>query len=235
MSFIGNIFHIILYQPLLNALVFLYDYIPGKDFGIAIILLTVCIRLLLHPLSAKAFQAQKTMAQLQPKMKAIQEEFKGNKDETQRRLLELYQKEKFNPLSAFVPIFLQFPVLFAIYGVFRGGFGAAQFAQLYPFVHNPIFVNHTFLGIVDLSSKSLVVAVLAGVFQFIQTKQVANLGKDKTAKQPASSAIQSQMMYAFPLFTIFLVSQFPAALGLYWIATSVFSIAQQWYLIKKSS
>lgn len=235
MSFFYDIFHVILYQPLLNALVFLYDYVPGKDFGVAIILLTVVLRLALYPLSAKAFLAQKTLSELQPKMQEIQEKFKGSKDEISRRLLELYKKEKFNPLSAFLPMLLQFPLLIALYQVFRKGFSVDQIPLLYPFVRAPEYFNTTFLGILNLGEKSLIVAVLAGIFQFIQSKQAASLSPKKNPKnkKDMSHAIQTQMMYAFPLFTVFIVAQFPAALGLYWIATSVFSVWQQWFLMRK--
>src|SRR3989344_3192720 len=131
MSFFVTIFNVVLYQPLFNALVFLYNYIPGKDFGVAIIVLTILLRLALYPLTAKALHAQKALSDLQPKMKEIQEKFKDNKDEASRKLLELYQKEKFNPLSAILPIIVQLPILIALYSVFSNGSDTDQLSRLY--------------------------------------------------------------------------------------------------------
>lgn len=236
MSFFSSIFHTILYQPLFNALVFLYDYVPGKDFGIAIILLTFLLRFAMYPLSANAFKAQKALAEIQPKVKEIQEQHKGDKGEISRRTLELYKTEGFNPFSAFLPILLQLPILIALYQVFINGLNPDQLSILYPFVPNPLQFNHSFLGILSLSEKSLAVAVLAGAFQLIQSKQALMLApqqkKGQAKANDAASMVQSQMVYIFPLFTVFLVAQFPSAIGLYWIATSIFSVGQQWYLMK---
>ncbi len=237
MNFLSTIFHVVFYQPLFNALVFLYDYVPGKDFGIAIILLTIALRFVLYPLSAKAFYAQKALSALRPKIQEIQEKFKGQKDEISRRLLELYKTERFNPLSAFLPILVQLPILFALYRVFQNGLQTNQLTFLYPFVPPPPHISATFLGILDLGATSLPIALLAGLFQFIQSKQVSAFypaKRQQGGKPDMSGLMQKQMMYLFPLFTVFIVAKFPAALGLYWITTSLFSIWQQWYLMKKS-
>ena len=237
MSFFATIFHVILYQPLFNALVFLYNYIPGKDFGVAIIVLTILLRLALYPLNAKALRAQKTLSDLQPKMQEIKERFKGNKDEASRKLLELYQKEKFNPFSAILPILIQLPILIALYSVFRNGSHADQISWLYGFVKDPGYINQSFFGILNLAEKSFPVAILSGIFQFIQSKQILALSPNKSQKgktMDSASMMQAYTTYGFPIFTVLLTMRFPAALGLYWITTSICSIAQQWYFMKKT-
>lgn len=226
----GNIFHVILYQPFLNALVFLYDFVPGRDFGVAVILLTVFLRFALYPLSARAFKAQKAMADLQPKIQEVQEKFKSNKEELSKNLLELYQKERVNPLASFLPLLIQFPILIALYQVFRTGFQPDQLSFLYSFIPNPQHINPSFLGLVDLSERSILIAILASAFQYIQGKQSMSLFPQSTKQSDMARAIQGPIIYILPLMTGVFAAQLPSALGLYWVITSLFSIWQQWYL-----
>lgn len=94
MNILVLIFNTVLYRPLLNGLILLYEYIPGHDFGIAIIILTLIIRSLLYPSSIRGVRSQKALADLQPKIKEIQEKYKNNKEEQTKLLMELYKKEK---------------------------------------------------------------------------------------------------------------------------------------------
>ena len=96
MSSIGNFFYLILYQPLFNVLVLLCKYLPWRDLGLAIIILTVLIKLALYPLGAKAIKSQKALALIQPKIKEIQEKFKSDKEAQGREMLALYKREKIN-------------------------------------------------------------------------------------------------------------------------------------------
>ncbi|MBI4101367.1 MAG: membrane protein insertase YidC [Candidatus Nealsonbacteria bacterium] len=231
-----NLFNIVLYQPLFNALVFLYQYLPGRDFGIAVILLTVLIRLVLYPSMAKALKSQKVMAELQPKIKRIQEEFKNDREKQARETMALYQKEKINPMGGCLPLLVQLPILIALYRVFWKGFEASELNSLYSFIPRPEQIDPHFLGFINLAAPSLVLAVLAGVGQFLQTRYQNKLSPQPTGKGSAdqfSSIMQKQMTYFFPVFTVFILWKLPAAIGLYWITTSLFSVFQQ-YLIFKS-
>src|SRR3989339_247837 len=98
-EFLVNIFHNFLYQPLFNLLVLLYNYIPGHDFGIAIILLTLLIRFILYPLSVKAFDSQRTIQKIQPQIQEIQKKYKDDKEKQAKETMEIYKKEKINPFS----------------------------------------------------------------------------------------------------------------------------------------
>lgn len=224
-EFIVSTYHTLLYQPIFNTLVVLYNLVPGQDFGVAVILLTLLFRFALYPLSAKAIVAQKKLTELQPKVKELQEKHKDNKDKQAREMLELYKREKINPFASIAPIFLQLPVLIALYQVFWRGLAPDQLHFLYSFVANPTVIDPSFLGLMDLGEKSFFMAGLAGVFQFIQGKQVAG-------KAASASPMQKQMVYFFPVLTLVIVSQLPSAIGLYWIVTSLFSIGQQWYIEK---
>ena len=100
----SSLFHTILYQPLLNILVFFYNIIPGHDFGVAIILLTILVRLILWPLAGKGIAGQKAMSSLQPKIAELKTKYKDNKQELARATMALYKNEKINPLSSCIPM-----------------------------------------------------------------------------------------------------------------------------------
>jgi len=240
MKFLINVFNVVLYQPLFNALILLYKYLPGHDFGIAVIILTIVIRLILYPLMVQSIKSQKVLSELQPKIQEIQQKYKNDREKQTKEMMSLYQKEKINPFSSFSLLLIQFPILIAIYQVFWKGLRPETMANLYSFVSNPGPINPTFLGIVNLSKTSLVLAVLAGIAQFFQSKMMtpspakASEGKPHQKGGPEfSSMMQKQMLYFFPVFTVFILLKLPAAIGLYWIITSLFSMLQQHLVFKK--
>ena len=229
-------FDVTLFQPLFNSLVLLYNYLPGHDFGIAIIFLTIIIRVILYPVSVKALNSQKTLQALQPKMQEIQKKHKGNKEQLAKETLELYRREKINPFSGLFLAIIQLPILIALYTVFWKGLNPEELANLYSFVSNPGQINAVFLGIVDLSKANFILAVLAGIFQFFQTKMLMpknNPGQGKASDM--SQMMQKQMVYFFPFLTVFILMSLPSAIGLYWIVSGVFSIIQQYFILKKTT
>ena len=244
MEFLANAFNSILYQPLFNALVLLYEYLPGHDFGIAVIVLTVLIRLIFFPLMAKSIKSQKALSELQPKIQEIQQKYKNDKEKQAKATMELYKKAKINPFGGCLPLLIQLPILFAIYRVFWKGLEPAQLSYLYSFIPNPGTINPVFLGIVNLSQANLVLAILAGILQFFQTKmmvpsQIAASGsKQKNAKKGIpdfQGMMQKQMTYFFPVFTVFILWKLPSAIGIYWIVSAFFSIIQQHFIFSVKS
>ncbi len=231
-----NAFNTLLYQPLFNALIFLYQFLPGKDFGVAVIVLTIIIRVILYPLMLKSIKSQKVLAELQPQIQEIQQKYKNDKEKQAKEMMALYQKEKINPLGGCLPLLIQLPILFALYRVFWNGLAPKAMNSLYSFVPSPGEINPTFLGLMNLAEPSLILAVLAGIFQFFQTKMLMPKTKKSAVKgdQMAqfSNIMQKQMLYFFPLFTVFILWKLPAAIGLYWIITALFSIFQQYLIIK---
>lgn len=230
---IASFFYLILYQPLFNALVFLYNRIPGHDFGIAIIFLTIIIRFLLLPLSVKAVKSQAGLQKLQPKIQEIQKNYKDNKEKQAKEMLELYKTEKINPFSALLLGLIQIPILIALYQVFNNGLNPKELFALYPFVSNPGQINPLFLGLVNLAKANIFLAVLAGIVQYWQSKMLMPLQKGKSGD--FSQILQSQMIYFLPVFTVIILFSLPSALGLYWTISGLFSIIQQYYIIKKPS
>lgn len=214
-----------------NALVLLYDYLPGRDFGAAVISLTVLTRIILYPSMAKSLKSQKALAELQPKIKKIQEEFKNDRDRQAKETMALYQKEKINPFGGCLPLLAQLPILIALYQVFGKGLQADELNNLYSFIPRPEQIDPNFLGgMINLAAPSLLLAILAGLGQFFQGRY-----QNKIAPQTAGGNImQKQMLYFFPIFTVFILWKLPSAIGLYWIATSLFSIVQQYLVFKKT-
>ena len=232
-----NFFYIILYQPLFNSLVILYNYIPGHDFGIAIIFLTLIIRIILFPISVKAVNSQRGLQKLQPKLQEVQKKYKDDKEKQAKEILELYKKEKINPFSGLLLALIQLPILIALYRVFWQGLDPKELTGLYSFVSNPGHINSIFLHIINLSKPNIIFAVLAGLVQYLQTKMLLpkdspnknNQGKDVDFSQ----AMQKQMTYFLPVFTVIILINLPSALGLYWIASGLFSVIQQYFIFKK--
>lgn len=231
---IGDFFNILLYRPLLNFLILLYLFLPGKDFGVAIIFLTLIIKTILFPLEKQTIISQKKLVELQPKIQAIKEKYKNNKEEQIKEILELYKKEKISPFSGFLSMLIQFPILIALYQVFWKGFQADQMKNLYFFMPQLNSINFYFLGFLDLSKPNMYLAILTGVFQFIQLKRVSKSDKSKKSNE-IGEIIQKQTIYFFPIFTIFVLLKLPSAIGLYWITITIFSIIQQYFIYKKIS
>jgi YidC/Oxa1 family membrane protein insertase len=236
-EFFISAFNLILYQPLFNILIFLYEALPGSDFGIAVIILTLTIRIALYPLTLKSIKIQKKFSQLQPKIKEIQEKYKKNKEEQAKKMMEFYQKEKINPFGGCLLTLLQLPILIALFWVLKKGLEAGEMNLLYSFIPEPGLIDPFFLGLINLSEASLFLAFLAGVSQFFQMKMLAPKKKKSSVNDgqmaQISEMMQKQMVYLFPLITFFILCRLPAAIGLYWLVTALFSIFQQKIVLSK--
>src|SRR3989338_4616393 len=130
-----NIWNTFLYQPLLNALAFLVSIIPGGDVGIAVIILTVLVKVVLFPLSQKSIESQAAMSLLAPELEKIKKSG-ASKEEQARLTFELYKKHKTNPFSGCLLVLLQIPIIFAIYFVFFKGINFES-GLIYSFIHPP--------------------------------------------------------------------------------------------------
>ena len=113
-----NIFFTIFYQPIFNLLVFLYNTISWQDLGVAIVFLTIIVRLILYPLSKQAIKSQKSLQTIQPEIEAIKEKYKDEKEKMGPEIMALYKEKKINPFGSCLPMLVQLPFLFAIYRVF---------------------------------------------------------------------------------------------------------------------
>src|SRR3989344_1360299 len=191
-----NIFHLVLTKPLLNVLIWIYNTVPLHDIGIAIIVLTILVRLLLFPSFQKSLRSQRQLQQLQPKLDEIKEKYKDDKEAQTKAVLEFYQQNKVNPFSSCLPLLVQLPILIALYQVFLSGLNSQLAGELYPFVRDPGQINTNFLGLMDLSKANFIFAFLAGALQFVQSKLMMPTKKiqDQTAR-----IVNMQFTYLMPV------------------------------------
>lgn len=237
-----QLFNAVLYQPILNLLVFIYNIVPGQDIGIAIIVLTVLIKLILYPFSLQSIKAQKAMKDVQPKIEELKKKHKDQKDKLAQEMMLLYKKEKINPMSSCLPLLIQLPFLLAVFRVFRTGLKAESLGMLYPFVHNPGVLNPISFGFLDLSKPSPYLAVLAGAVQYWQAKmmvtkkpppEVAN--KEAAKDEGMAAAMNKQMLYMMPVITVIIGMTLPGGLALYWFVTTLLMVLQQYWFFKKDN
>ena len=219
----------ILYRPLFNAVVFLYDILPGHDFGLAIIALTTVIRGLFFPLSIKTVRSQKAMSQLNPKLQEIKQKFKDNKSAQSVETMKLYKENNINPLAGCLPLLIQLPILIGLYQAFIAGLKPENLSMLYGFVSNPGVVNKISFGFLDITAKMPLLAIFAGAAQFIQA-WVTKAQNQASSLNKEMAALNSQMLYFFPIMIVVIGWNLPAGLVLYWITTTAFSILEQLYI-----
>lgn len=236
MSYIFNTFF---YQPIFNLLVFLYNIIPGHDLGVAIILLTIIIKLALLPLSKQSIKSQKAMQELQPKIDEIKAKYADKKEEQAKAMMELYKNEKINPFSSCLPLLIQLPFLWAVFRVFRAGLSNGSLNMVYSFLHRPEALNPMFFGFLNLSAPNIYLAVLAGAAQFWQAKMLPvkkpEVKGEGTQDESMTVIMNKQMIYFMPLLTFFMCLKFPAGLALYWLVTTVLTAIQQIYIFKQKN
>jgi YidC/Oxa1 family membrane protein insertase len=233
MSAFIKFFHITLWQPLFNLLILFYLYIP--NLGVAIILLTLLIRIILYPLQGKAAKSQLALQEIQPKLKEVQKQYKDDKEAQAKAMMALYKTEGINPFSGLLVMLIQFPILIVLYRLFWQGIQEENFQYLYSFVQRPETINSIFLGM-DLNEPSMILAILVGIAFFIQAKLSAP--KKKAKKEQGSKAMfgemfQKQMLYVFPIFIVFILLRLPSALGLYLLISGIFTATQQYFAKKK--
>ncbi len=232
-----QLFNTVLYEPLLNLLVFLYNVIPSQDIGLAIIALTIIIKIVLFPFSLQSIKSQRALQIIQPKMDELKRKYKDQKEKLSQEMMKLYKEQKVNPLSSCFPLLIQFPFLIAVYQVFRTGLNSESLDLLYTFVENPGHINSIFLGILDLAKPSAVLALLAGAAQFWQTRMLGIKKPPKKVKgskdESMLASMNKNMLYFMPVLTVVIGMSLPGGLTLYWFLTTLLTVAQQFFFFKK--
>ena len=215
-------------RPIFSLLMFLFH--TFGNFGVAIIALTFIVRGIMFPIAQKQFQSMAAMRKLQPKMKAVQERFKDDKQRQQQEILKLYQTEKVNPAAGCLPIVLQIPVFYALYKTLL----VSVEMRHQPFVlwikdlsaPDPLTPVNLF-GLLHFTPPAMlaigVLPILVGATQWMSMK---------LNPQPMDPA-QAQIFAIMPWFLVFIMAPFAAGLQLYWMTNNVLTIAQQWWLYRK--
>ena len=211
MSFLSPLSAIV--QQVVTFLYSLTASIGFPSYGLAIIIMTIIVKLILYPLTAKQISSTKAMMDLQPKMKAIQEKYKNDKVLLNQKLAELYKDQGINPLAGCLPLLVQMPIMIGIF------YGIRDFSYVGP---------NNFLWIQNISQPDplFILPVLSALTTFIQSKQ----------SMPDTSSAQNKiMLYFMPIFIGYISFQFPAGLVLYWVVMNIMQIGQQALMNKKTS
>jgi YidC/Oxa1 family membrane protein insertase len=228
-------FHTYLINPIYNAFVYLIGVMPHGDVGLAIIAMTLLVRIIFYPLFTSSIKTQMGMQAIQGQLDEINTKYKDNAEERGRRTMELFKQYNVRPFSAFLALLVQIPVFIALYyAFFHVGLPTIAADLLYPFVHVPAEVSTNFFGIVDLLGKhNIILALIVGGLQFavvrlslVRTKNAASATQSQKAQE-----LQKQMMLYFLPALIGVVSYtLPAAAGLYFAVGSLISLAQEWII-----
>ena len=232
---ISTFFHAVFYNPIYNALVALVALVPGSDVGIAVILVTIVIRLILLPFSLSAARTQRAMKDLEPRLKELKEKHKGNKEKEALETLALYKEARVNPFASILTVFIQIPVLLALYWVFYyEPLSSINVARLYPFTPIPDHVSLEFLGLVSVAGKSLILALLAGATQFFQAhlslSGTMKPSNEKSAQNDFQKVMGMQLKYVFPFIIGTISYTTSGAIALYFITTNLAGSLQELHI-----
>ncbi len=233
-----HFFTLLFLQPLYNGLIYLMDVLPWADAGVAVILFTVIIKLILFPLSVRSVKTQLKMKQIEPELQEVKTKYKDNREEQARKTMDLYKANDIHPFSGFLLILIQLPILFALYRVFYGTrLFTPDMALLYSFVKIPASISPLFLGIIDVSQHNIFLAFLAAISQFFQIRFSLPPPKPKSDnpsfQDDLARSMSLQMRYILPVFIFFIAWKIAAALSLYWITSNLFMIAQELYIRRR--
>ena len=231
-----GIFFTVFYQPRYNGLIFLIGHLPWLDAGVAVVLFTCLVKLLMFPLSKKSITTQMQMKRLEPELARIKEKFKDKREELARQTMQLYRDKKINPFSGIVVVFIQIPIIFALYWVFyKGGLPSVTADILYSFVSVPEKIDMLFLGVLDITKKSLVLALLTAITQYFQIRYsmpalpVSN-STTPSFKDDFMKSMNIQMRYGMPVIVFFAAYGFSSVIALYWVTSNLFAIGQELYI-----
>lgn len=211
------------------------SHVTFGDIGFAVIILTILVKFILFPLSRKSIRSQLAMKKLEPLLKQIKKDY-PNKEEQAKKTFELYKEHKVNPFSGLVVVLIQIPVIFALYYTFYKGLYFTT-DNLYTFVSLPLNIHTMFLGLIDVHGKSIVLALLAGLTQFLQArlmmpKKEVVPGEVPTFAEQMQASMATNMKYVLPVIITLIAYKISAAVALYWVTSNIFTILQELYVRK---
>lgn len=200
-------------EPLGRLLLMVYGIVG--NYGIAIIIFTVLVKMIMIPLTMKQTKSMKNMQEIQPKIKEIQKKYQNDKEKMNEKVMELYKEHNVNPFGGCLPLLIQFPIIIGLFTVLRQpeNYGIAQ-----------EIVEAGFLWMPSLSAPDpWILPVLAGATTYLSSKTMSS-AKGAGGQQ---ESMQKMMLYFFPLMIFWWGRSFPAGLTLYWVVSNVFQTVQQ--------
>jgi len=234
------IWHNIFFDPVYNLLTFFIDVLPKGDVGAAIVATVIVVKVVLLPLSLKAARTQVVMREIEPELKRIQEKFKDKREELARATMDIYKKAGINPFSSILLLFIQIPLIIALYfSVARGGgvpLPDINTDLLYGFIPVPMAVSMLFLGVIDIAARNLPLALLAGITQYIHTSLMLPPRKKRDPnaapnfKEDFAHSMHIQMKYVMPVIIFVVAYTLSATIALYFLVSNLTSIAQEYFV-----
>lgn len=240
----SSIFNTVFYEPIYNGLVFLISVSPNMDVGISIIVLTVVVKFIILPFSHKSIKTQAKTKIIEPEVNKLKEKYKDDKQEQARQVMELYKAHGVNPMTGCLLVFIQLPIIFALYHVFLNGIQEINTEIVYGFIKIPQNINMNFLGIFDLTESNIFLAIFAGVLQYYQMKfslppvvqkdSISVKKGEMSFKDEFARNMTTQMRYFLPLLIAFIAYKFSSVIALYLIVNSLFSVIHEFIVRKKA-
>ena len=228
-------FKTIIYIPLYNVLILILN-VSWIDAGIATVILTVLVKLILYPISKKSTITQARMKEKEGELALIKEKYK-DKQEQAVKTMEFYKVNNINPFSSILTVLIQIPIIFSLYYIFfRSGLPSIDTTLLYSFIKAPASVSMNFLGLIDVSQKSIILALLAAVTSFWQMHLASPTEKNTGqtgGKEDFSKIMAKQMKYTMPIIVFFISWKISAIVALYWFVSNLVGIAQDVYTRKQ--
>ena len=199
-------------SAILSALYSVTEKFGFGSYGLAIILLTIIVKIIVYPLTKKQIQSMKAMQKIQPEMQKLQKKYKDNPQMKQKKLMELYQKEGANPMSGCLPMLIQMPILMAMY------------YTLFNFDYGGVAPSFLWMPSLSETDPLYILPILSALTTYLQ---------QKLSMSSESTQQMKMMMVIMPLFIGFISLNFPAGLVLYWVTMNVVQIVQQIWIFKK--
>lgn len=200
--------------------------------GLAVITLTILVKLLLFPLAHKIAHMQVKMRELAPKLAELKETYKDDRQKQTIKTMELYKEHNVRPFLSILVMLLQLPIIIGLYLVFaRGGLPTINPELLYSFVYIPNVINMHFLWVADISGRSIILALLAGATQFLTMlytlPKPKPRGENPTIQDDLAHSFHLQMKYMMPIIVAIFAYTISAAIALYWVTSNIFAIGQE--------
>lgn len=233
------IWHTFFFDPVYNSLVFFIDILPGGDVGLAIVCTVVFIKIVMLPLSIKVTKMQVVMREIEPRLRKLKEDIKDRQEQA-KAMMEIYKEKNINPLSSIFLLFIQFPIIIAIYLAVATGGGVQlpeiNTALLYSFIPTPAEVSMLMFGTFDITERSLLLALLAGATMFLQVRltmpeiKPREKGAAPNFKEDFTRSMQLQMRYVMPVIITVFAYILASAIALYFVVSNVMAILQELYV-----
>jgi YidC/Oxa1 family membrane protein insertase len=234
----SGLFHTFLYTPIYNLIVFLVDVVPGGDVGLAVVLATVIVKVVLMPLSLSAVHTQRRMKMIEPELKAMKEKYKDDKERQAKEMMALYRTHGVRPFSSILGVIIQLPIIIALYLIFRReSLYNVNTQLLYSFVHVPTVTSPLFLGLFTIAGASIVLAVIAAIAQFALAYFSIQLpgasGEKRSASEDIGRMMAMQARYVLPIMIGVIAYVTSGAIALYFITSSLVGLLQEFVVRRK--